>query len=112
MKLETQMAILLAINVVIVVVCVVRLVQVLLRHGRKQSEQEIARKDQELLLQSLRQQNQQAAADTQQAVMTAVGTLGQSLRESQKDSGRAQNDTLKAMELRLAGIEQMNKQKL
>lgn len=65
-----------------------------------------------LTLAKLQRLSRDSAADTQQAVMTAVGTLGQSLRDSQKDSARAQNDTLKAMELRLARMEQMNEQKL
>lgn len=107
--MDAKLTALLAINGLLVLLCALQLVLTMLRRGRERTAQDGALREQERLRTELQQFSQQTAANTQQAVMTAVGALGQNLtasvqtlsgalEQSQKSAAQTQSEKLDAID--------------
>ena len=107
MGLDTEITILLAVNIAVVLVCVVRLVMLAVRSGRSGAQEEQARQAQAALNQELRQIKEQGAVQTQR-----IEDIDRHVIARQEAMNQTVAQQMKAMEARLARLELMSEQKL
>ncbi len=107
MDINTQITVLLVINLVVVAACILRLVLMAVRRGREKERENQTQRQQEDMLGELRQASRQSAVQTER-----IENIDKHVMARQEAMNQAVEAQMKTMEQRLAHLDTMNEQKL
>lgn len=107
MDINTQITVLLVINLVVVAACILRLVLLAVQRGREKEQENQAQRQQEDTLGELRQVSRQSAVQTER-----IENIDKHVMARQEAMNQTVETQMKTMEQRLVHLDTMNEQKL